>query len=261
MCSSSAAARAGSAISANNAKKKAGAELPSRPLQHTCRISVGNDKKDRRGPVFLCFVRPRRRERENSRNVLFFFLKSCYTESERNITYSERECIQEKQRKVNESKGEDRSHDEANSAPDGVFAGVDAAAVRLRQYKGKEMVDASTQTAPPVEGVTALALCDGDVTLRLKRTKPAPGPGLTTPPSPWTRRRWRTCWPCPPPWTAAKRWPMCRSWRFTDWRLPRSTSPSPPTAWTSSIISATRPRMAVGTCSPLPVRCAIPLTK
>ena len=35
--------------------------------------------------------------------------------------------------------------------------------------KGKEMVDASTQTAPPVEGVTALALCDGDVTLRFEK--------------------------------------------------------------------------------------------
>ena len=35
--------------------------------------------------------------------------------------------------------------------------------------KGKEMVDASTQTAPPVEGVTALALCDGDVTLRFAK--------------------------------------------------------------------------------------------
>ena len=45
MCSSSAAVRAGSAISVSNAKKKTGAELPSRPLQHTCRISVGNDKK------------------------------------------------------------------------------------------------------------------------------------------------------------------------------------------------------------------------
>lgn len=31
------------------------------------------------------------------------------------------------------------------------------------------MVDASTQTAPPVEGVTALALCDGDVTLRFEK--------------------------------------------------------------------------------------------
>ncbi len=31
---------------------------------------------------------------------------------------------------------------------------------------GKEMVDASVQTVPPVEGVTALTLCDGDVTLR-----------------------------------------------------------------------------------------------
>jgi hypothetical protein len=86
MYSSSAAVKAGSAISANNAKKKIGAELPSRPLQHTCRISVGNDKKrPARAGLFLCFVRPRRRERENSRNVLFFFLKSCYTESERNI--------------------------------------------------------------------------------------------------------------------------------------------------------------------------------
>ena len=45
MYSSSAAARAGSAISVSNAKKKTGAELPSRPLRHTCRISVGNDKK------------------------------------------------------------------------------------------------------------------------------------------------------------------------------------------------------------------------
>ena len=35
--------------------------------------------------------------------------------------------------------------------------------------KGKEMVDASTQTAPPVEGVTALTLCDGDVTLRFEK--------------------------------------------------------------------------------------------
>ena len=35
--------------------------------------------------------------------------------------------------------------------------------------KGKEMVDASTQTAPPVEGVTALALCDGDVTLHFEK--------------------------------------------------------------------------------------------
>ena len=33
----------------------------------------------------------------------------------------------------------------------------------------KELVDASTQTAPPVEGVTALALCDGDVTLRFEK--------------------------------------------------------------------------------------------
>lgn len=33
----------------------------------------------------------------------------------------------------------------------------------------KEMVDASTQTAPPVEGVTALALCDGSVTLRFEK--------------------------------------------------------------------------------------------
>ena len=30
----------------------------------------------------------------------------------------------------------------------------------------KEMADTSVQTAPPVEGVTALTLCDGDVTLR-----------------------------------------------------------------------------------------------
>ena len=114
--------------------------------------------------------------------------------------------------------------------------------------KGKEMVDASTQTAPPVEGVTALALCDGDVTLRFEKDETGAWTWFDDPAFPLDQ-------------TAAKRWPMCRSWPSMAWRLPRSTSPSPPTAWTSSIISATRPRMAVGTCSPLPVRCAIPLTK
>lgn len=34
---------------------------------------------------------------------------------------------------------------------------------------GKELVDVSAQTAPPVEGVTALALCDGEVTLRFEK--------------------------------------------------------------------------------------------
>ncbi len=32
-----------------------------------------------------------------------------------------------------------------------------------------ELADASTQTAPPVEGVTALELCDGEVTLRFEK--------------------------------------------------------------------------------------------
>lgn len=35
--------------------------------------------------------------------------------------------------------------------------------------ENKEMADATAQTAPPVEGVTALALCDGDVTLRFEK--------------------------------------------------------------------------------------------
>ena len=35
--------------------------------------------------------------------------------------------------------------------------------------KTVETADASTQTAPPVEGVTALTLCDGQVTLRFAK--------------------------------------------------------------------------------------------
>lgn len=127
--------------------------------------------------------------------------------------------------------------------------------------KGKEMVDASTQTAPPVEGVTALALCDGDVTLRFEKDESGAWTWFDDPAFPLDQTALEDLLALPAAWTAAKRWPMCRSWPSMAWRLPRSTSPSPPTAWTSSIISATRPRMAVGTCSPLPVRCAIPLTK
>lgn len=134
--------------------------------------------------------------------------------------------------------------------------------------KGKEMVDASTQTAPPVEGVTALALCDGDVTLRFEKDETGAWTWFDDPAFPLDQTALEDLLALPAALDSGEAVANVQELAVYGLEAPKKyitvTSDGVDVVYYLGDQAADGRWYVLtpaGTCSPLPVRCAIPLTK